>query len=66
MQQVKFFQVNLLRILSEDLRLNHRITARAGCLGGLECRPIHQKAVGLIPSQDTCLGCGFDTWSGRV
>ena len=33
---------------------------------GLECCPVHQKVAGLIPGQGTCLGCGFDPWSGHV
>ena len=31
----------------------------AGCLRWLEHHAIHQKIVGSIPSQGTCLGCGF-------
>ena len=38
--------------------------ALAKWLSWLECHPIHQKVEGLIPSQGTYLGCGFDPWSG--
>ena len=27
---------------------------------------VHQKALGLISSQDTYLGCQFDPWSGHI
>ena len=35
-------------------------------VGGLECRPLHQKVGGLIPSQGTQLGCRFDPRSGCI
>ena len=34
-------------------------------LSWLECRPIDQKVVGSIPSQDTYLGCRLGPWSGH-
>ena len=36
--------------------------ALAGWLNWLEHHPIHQKVVGLIPSQGTYLGCRFNGW----
>ena len=36
----------------------------AGWLSWLEHYPIHQKVVGLIPSQGVYLGCSFTHWSG--
>ena len=36
----------------------------AGWLSWLEHRPIHQRAVGSVPSQGTYLGCGFNPWQG--
>ena len=41
-----------------------RITeaALAEWLSGLECCPVHQSIAGLIPSQGSYLGCGFDPW----
>ena len=35
-------------------------------LSCLEHRPVHQKVVGLIPSQGTYLGFGFDSQSGHI
>ena len=32
--------------------------ALAGVAQWIECQPANQRVVGLIPSQDTCLGCG--------
>ena len=34
-------------------------------LSWLDHRPINQKAAHSIPSQGTCLGCGFNPWSGH-
>ena len=41
-------------------------SALAGWLSWLKQGPIHQNAVGSIPSQVTYLGCGFDPWWGHV
>lgn len=38
----------------------------AGWLSWLRLHPIHQKNAGLIPSQGTFVGCGFDPWPGRI
>ena len=35
-------------------------------LSWLEYHPVDQKVMGLIPSQGTCLGCGFGPWLGRI
>ena len=35
-----------------------------GWLGWFKCCPVHQKAVGLIPSQGTDIGCGSITGWG--
>ena len=40
------------------------ICALARRFSWLECRPVHQKVVGSIPSQGTYLGCGFEPWWG--
>ena len=39
------------------------LTRRLRCL---ECHPVHQKFVGLIPHQDTYLGCRFDPHVGAL
>ena len=36
--------------------------ALAGIAQWTECRPVNQRVAGLIPSQDTCLGCGPGPW----
>ena len=38
--------------------------ALAGVLSWLEHRSVNQKVMGLIPGQDTCLGCGFSPQLG--
>ena len=40
--------------------------AMAGWLSWLEHRPVQQKVVISVPSQGTCLGCGFDPWLRHV
>ena len=40
--------------------------ALARLLSWLERCPVHQKVAGLIPSQGTYLGCGFDHWPGHI
>ncbi|KAF6119889.1 hypothetical protein HJG60_010272 [Phyllostomus discolor] len=39
------------------------ISALTRWLNCLQCYPMHQKVVGSIPSQGTCLGCWFDLLS---
>ena len=38
----------------------------AGWLIRLEHHPIDHKVVDSIPSQGTCLGCGFNPQSGHI
>ena len=40
------------------------VRALAGWLSWLEHFLVHQKVAGLIPTQGTCLHCGFDPLSG--
>ena len=40
--------------------------ALARWLSWLQCHPIHQEVTGLVPSQGTYLGCGFDLQPGHV
>ena len=46
--------------------LECHIVALTGWLNWLECHLVQQKFVGLIPSQGTCLGCGFHAQWGCV
>ena len=46
--------------------LRNRAAALTGWLSWLGHCPINQKVSGLIPHQGTCLGCGFDSWSGHI
>ena len=34
------------------------VPALASVAQWIECWPVNQRVAGLIPSQDTCLGCG--------
>ena len=38
----------------------------AGHLSQLKRHPMHKKAAGSIPDQGTNLGCGFNTYWGRI
>ena len=40
------------------------MTALPGVAQLVECPPAKRMGTGLIPGQDTCLGCGFDPLLG--
>ena len=52
-----------LRGLWDNVKRNN-ICVLAGWLSWLERHPVHQRVAGLIPSQCTYLGCGFNHWLG--
>ena len=47
-------------------RINFLKTALAEWLSWVKHWLIYQKLAGLIPSQGTCLGCGFDSWLRHI
>ena len=59
------FTVPISSGLSVIFKINYPGPGRVA-VSWLEHRPIHQKAVGLIPGQSTYLGCGFNPQSGHV
>lgn len=49
-----------------NVKIKATLRILAGWLRWLECCPIHQKAAGWIPGQDTNLGCRFNPWTLHV
>ena len=49
---------------SETSKSSNKV-ALARWLSQLRHHPVHQKVVGSIPGQGTCLGCGFDPCWGK-
>ena len=54
---VQLLMYNLNLKMRESDRQNSEHSALAGVAQWIQCQSVNQGAVGLIPSQGTCLGC---------
>ena len=66
LSEISLSETNTLLSNLYVIYFKRELIALVGWLNWLEHHPIHQKIAGLIPSQETYLGCVFDPMSGHI